>query len=142
MAGINLTPNVGLIIGQGVLFSLGYLVVRNLMVVPYLRLKARRREITAGQSDDVSEIKNQIQERRQQMDENTRKTLSEVRELREASKAKAVLDARTIASKAQEKSDKDVQECVHKLQGQFQQQKQDVEKMADELSHQCLKKLL
>ena len=110
MAGINLTPDIPVVVGQGTLFLVAYLIVKRWIMVPYSKLCTRRQSVTVGVHHGVDDVYAKIDERSRLMDDMTKETLMKVQKIRQAAKENATREARLLQAEAQEQSDKIVKE--------------------------------
>ncbi|MCY4381303.1 MAG: hypothetical protein OXC40_07040 [Proteobacteria bacterium] len=115
MAGINLNPDPYLIIGQGTLFAVSYVIVRRWIMAPYSKLRDQRAKVTTEVTYDLQDIYAKIEERTKQMDETTGQTLNKIQAMRKTAQEKAVQDARVVIAKAQEVSHQKFQQNSEKI---------------------------
>ena len=141
MAGINLTPNVMVIIGQGFLYALAFGIVHRLIIKPYSKLRNRREEMIHGGTQDLSQIYAQIASRKKLMEESSQEVLSEVQSIRETSKEEALAAAKQEVKAAQEQADVQVAESCKKIAAHVAEQQSAFDSCAKELAHSLFERV-
>ena len=140
--GINLTPNLPVILGQGLLFSLAYGVVRSWIVGPYHLLREARSSLTSGVMDDVSDVSAQILARKNQMEEVRLGMYEEIRKLREQTKESALGQARSTIEEAHRQAEADLAQRSTEIEQNLQEQVPELVGLAQGLSESIYKRLM
>lgn len=140
--GINLTPYLPVIIGQGVIFSLAYGVVHAWIITPYHKLRTRRESLTSGVLHDVSDVSAQILQRRQQMESGLHAAYDEVRQLREEAKVEAFGEARRVVAEAHKKADEELERRCQEIARSLDEQSGELQRSAQELAQSICHKVL
>ncbi|MCY4443739.1 MAG: hypothetical protein OXC44_02930 [Proteobacteria bacterium] len=123
MAGINLTPQVPVILGQAFVFALAYMLVKRLIMEPYAALRKRRESVTQDVVYDVTGIYSTIEERRLQMKEDREATLAVMQQQREEARQAAYEEAKQIVTKSQQEADDQVASHASKVAELLSQEK-------------------
>lgn len=77
LSDLNLIPNPPLIVGQAAIFLINMVIVKKLMIDPYLALREQRMRATEGQSSEALRLENQAIAFQKEIDEKLRKAVQE-----------------------------------------------------------------
>lgn len=141
-AGINLTPDVPVIIGQGILFVLAYLVVKKWIMEPYYLLADKRRVSFDSDDFDLDSIKAKIRERQNLIESSTLEALNRVQQMRQDKVNEAQGQARLMISQAQESSDQMIRDHTTKLNQNLELESARIAQMAEPLAQSLYGKLM
>lgn len=140
--GINLTPHVPVILGQGLLFALAYGVVYRWIVVPYNELRQRRDQQTSGVMDDVSDVSQQILHRRKLMKQSVDEAFESIKELRARCKEEALEKARVVVEEAHKKADEELKLQVASIDADMHTSATLLSEHAEQFTKQILDEIL
>lgn len=136
MAGINLTPQLDVIIGQSIVFGAAYVVTKNLMLKPYLKLRAAREEQTIGSKQSAEEMFKEIEKMKHHIKEKTDGVYQGLSELRKSLKGDALEQSQNIISSAKQKAEAELNEYSEKLTSEFRAEELKVGEIARSLSEE------
>ena len=133
-AGINLSPDIPVILGQGFLFGLAYLIVKQWIMGPYYKLTARRHAVITGGDYDLKGVYLKIAERKKHIENATQDVYSRVQQLRAAKLNESLTQAKLAVAEAQESSDRELKAYVTELTQSLDKEMGNLEKIAEPLA--------
>ena len=139
---MNLQPYVPVMVGQGILFCVAYVVVRGWIVRPYERLRNKRYEKTHGIKHDLSELAAQMAERKAQMEERKEAAFAEAKSIRAAAQKEALQASKDIVLSARKEADAQVEQAVQRVEAQWDGERDKLAQFARSLAQKLSHKLL
>lgn len=133
MAGINLNPDVTVIVGQGLIFTVAYIIVKKWIMAPYYKITARRHEAMAGQGVDLGDIQEKIHARKAHLIQATQDVYAQVQQQRGDQLLQALNEGKALVADAQESSDKQVKAQVGQLTDSLTRARAGLEQLAEPL---------
>jgi len=111
MASLNLVPNAGLLAAQAGIFLANMVVIKKLMIDPYLKLKDKRQALTTGGQEEAEKILKDCELKGADLEAKITRAREDAKVLRQNSKA----DADTRQNQTLEAARKEAAEIVEKL---------------------------
>lgn len=133
MAGINLNPDVTVIVGQGLIFTVAYIIVKKWIMAPYYKLTARRHEAMAGHGADLGDIQQKIDARKAHLIQATQDVYTQVKQQRGDQLRQALDEGKTLVADAQESSDQQVRAQAEELTSALTRARAGVDQLTEPL---------
>ena len=142
MAGINLTPNLPVIISHAVVFGAAIAVVNRLILKPYSQLREKRDSLTTGSQEDAKIMFEQIDRKSAEIRIKRQQVAEHISVLRATSRKSATEEANFLIDSAKLKAAQEVAEAKKLIAQNISDEISKISKVADKISFEIFEAAL
>ena len=143
MASLNLVPNPGLLLVQAGIFLANMVVVRKLMVDPYLSLKDRRQALTTGSKEEGEALLRECHQKNEALSQQIAKSRLEASAFRQQQCLEAESEAHALVAGAKKEASEYAEALRTELRENLRQESEKVPaivaKLVEEVYQACLR---
>ena len=142
MARLELQPDFRMIVVQTGLFLANLYIVNKLFILPFLRLKNKRDEVTVGKRQAAKKQINEIEAIHQKIETRLSKALIESRRLREEKRNKALVKHKKIVSEARKDAEVHIRKIKEDIERVLQKEYSRIPEIVGELSERIYQEVV
>lgn len=142
MSSLNLTPNPTVMVIEAGVFLVNFLVVKKLLLEPYLAVNAQRKQLTEGNQNQAEHLEIENQQSAQKIKSQLGLVADESRALREQAVQKAKSKRDSIVNSASEQASKTIESMRQELSRELASEQASIPALVERLTREFVQKVV
>lgn len=141
MSSLNLTPNAPVMIIEAGVFLVNFLVVKKLLLEPYLGVSAKRKAQTEGNQSQAEHLEIENQKAIEGIQSRLNKVADETRSLRDQTIQKAKVERDTAVHAASDEASRTIESMRQELSKELASERSRIPNLVDQLTKEFVAKI-
>lgn len=142
MSSLNLTPNPTVMVIEAGVFLVNFLVVKKLLLEPYLSVNAKRKQLTEGNQNQAEHLEIENQQSAQKIKSQLGLVADESRALREQAVQKAKSKRDSIVNSASEEASKTIESMRQEIKRELASEQARIPALVERLTKEFVQKVV